>query len=108
MEAGNRWAAELERYFWLFGGNRLSAFVATGCFVKCNTNFPEHFLCSITLEVMEDPVQTCDGMSFERSAITEWLRKHDTSPMTNMKLPNKTIVPNLALRQELDRLAQDM
>jgi len=69
---------------------------------------PDHLVCSVSCEVFRDPVICMDGHTYERSAIETWFRDHDTSPMTNMKLPNKTIVPNLALRQELDRLAQDM
>jgi predicted phage tail protein len=59
---------------------------------------PEHFQCSITLEIMRDPVTTSDGMTFERMAIESWLKSHDTSPLTNLKLANKNLVPNRSLK----------
>jgi hypothetical protein len=34
-------------------------------------------------ELMRDPVLASDGYSYERSAIEQWLRSHDTSPMSN-------------------------
>ena len=38
-----------------------------------------------------------DGFSYERSAIESWLKGHDTSPRTNVKLAHKDLLPNRAL-----------
>ena len=35
---------------------------------------PSHFLCPLTLDVMNDPVDTPHGHSFERTAILAWIR----------------------------------
>jgi len=51
---------------------------------------PHSFYCPITSEVMVDPVICDDGHTYERSAITQWLTNHDTSPITNLPLANKT------------------
>lgn len=62
---------------------------------------PDEFRCSITHEVMHDPVITADGYTYERWAIEEWLRSTDsrnTSPRTNIRLLNTTLVPNFALK----------
>ena len=59
---------------------------------------PEGFVCSITAEIMTDPVTTVDGFTYERAAITEWLRSKDTSPFTGATLESKALIPNLALR----------
>ena len=64
-------------------------------------NVPSQFVCPITGDVMQDPVVTSDGFSYERKAIEKWLRHHDTSPMTNEKLPFKQLVPNMALRSQI-------
>jgi hypothetical protein len=40
-----------------------------------------------------------DGNTYERSAIEQWLRTNDTSPLTNETLPNKTLIPNLSFRK---------
>jgi len=43
---------------------------------------PDDYVCPITAEIMTDPVSTLDGFTYERKAITEWLRTKDTSPLT--------------------------
>jgi hypothetical protein len=61
--------------------------------------FNELFLiCSITQEVMLDPVNTVDGHTYERAAITEWLSRKNTSPITGLVLASKVLTPNHALR----------
>lgn len=65
----------------------------------------EIYLCLAWLlsshEVMTDPVLARDGFSYERAAIEHWLRTHDTSPMTNQRLPSRELVPNNALRSAI-------
>ncbi|CAI5474457.1 unnamed protein product [Closterium sp. Yama58-4] len=48
---------------------------------------PPAFVDCITQEIMQDPVITADGHSYERAAIENWLMHHDTSPMTGKVLP---------------------
>ena len=60
---------------------------------------PSQYLCPITGEIMEDPVTTADGHAYERAAIAQWLRNHDTSPVTNAHLPHRVLSPAHALRQ---------
>ena len=55
-------------------------------------------ICPITAEIMTDPVTTADGFTYERDAITDWLRTKDTSPSTGATLAYKALVPNLSLR----------
>ena len=38
---------------------------------------------------MHDPVVTASGFTFERMAIEEWLKAHDTCPLTSAPLPSK-------------------
>ena len=64
---------------------------------------PDDYMCSITAEIMTDPVCTSDGFTYERAAITEWLRTKDTSPLTGATLESKTLVPNLSLRSIIRR-----
>ena len=55
-------------------------------------------ICPITAEIMTDPVSTLDGFTYERAAITEWLRTNDTSPFTGVKLESKMLIPNSTVR----------
>ncbi|XP_052804914.1 WD repeat, SAM and U-box domain-containing protein 1-like [Mya arenaria] len=60
---------------------------------------PDEYLCPITREIMKDPVICSDGYSYERTAITNWLKRdNDRSPMTNSVLVNKELIPNRSLR----------
>ncbi|EKX48789.1 hypothetical protein GUITHDRAFT_151687 [Guillardia theta CCMP2712] len=62
-------------------------------------NFPDEFYCSITLEVMREPVLAADGFSYEKAAIEDWFAKgHRTSPKTGAQMKNTELQPNLALR----------
>ena len=59
---------------------------------------PADFICPITAEIMTDPVSTVDGFTYEREAISKWLRTNDTSPRTGAKLESKTLIPNHLVR----------
>ena len=59
---------------------------------------PDDYICPITAEIMTDPVSTVDGFTYERTAISEWLRTKNISPFTGATLENKTVIPNLSLR----------
>ena len=59
---------------------------------------PDEYICPITAEIMTDPVSTLDGFTYERAAITEWLRTKDTSPKTGATLESKILIPNYLVR----------
>jgi actin-related protein len=63
---------------------------------------PSSFVCPITLQLMRDPVLLSDGLSYERIVIEAWLANNGTSPLTNAPLANKTVIPNVALRQSIE------
>ena len=62
---------------------------------------PDEYLCPITTEIMTDPVTTLDGFTYERAAITEWLRTKNTSPKTGATLESKMLIPNHLVRSIL-------
>ncbi|OQR89136.1 hypothetical protein ACHHYP_06457 [Achlya hypogyna] len=61
----------------------------------------DSFVCPITQELMVDPVVTDDGHSYEHEAIKRWLRANATSPVTNLPLRSKTLLPNHALKRAI-------
>ena len=68
---------------------------------------PDFCLCPITLERMVDPVMAADGMSYERTAITNWLATSNRSPATNAVLEHRNVTPNVQLRKAIaDWVAQ--
>ena len=68
------------------------------------TKVLNEYTCPITAEIMTDPVSTLDGFTYERTAITEWLRTNDTSPSTGAKLESKRLIPNVTVRCLLQHL----
>lgn len=64
---------------------------------------PDNFRCSITGEIMNDPVICSDGHTYERQAITRWFTNNDTSPLTNETLENKTLIPNYTLKGAIEQ-----
>ncbi|XP_028103297.1 U-box domain-containing protein 33-like isoform X4 [Camellia sinensis] len=68
---------------------------------------PSYFICPIFQEIMQDPHVAADGFTYELEALKGWLESgHDTSPMTNLKLPHCNLVPNHALRSAIQEWLQ--
>ncbi|CAF1116361.1 unnamed protein product [Adineta ricciae] len=62
-------------------------------------SIPDEYLCPITRDVMKNPVLLIeDGYSYEENALKSWLENHNTSPMTNNFLKNRTFISNRALK----------
>ncbi|CAF2036850.1 BnaA09g05690D [Brassica napus] len=58
---------------------------------------PSHLICPLLKGVMNEPCLAADGYTYEREAIDDWLREKDTSPVTNLPLPNKNLLANYTL-----------
>ncbi|XP_033105844.1 WD repeat, SAM and U-box domain-containing protein 1-like [Anneissia japonica] len=67
-------------------------------------SIPDEYLCPITREVMKDPVICADGFTYERTSIESWLRKNNSSPMTNSPLVNCHLTPNRSLKTIIQRM----
>ncbi len=66
-----------------------------------DNQIPAKYLCSITGQIMIDPVMAGDGYTYEREAIEQWLQTHDTSPRTNEKLDHKKLTANHDKRSDI-------
>ncbi|GLT60644.1 hypothetical protein SLA2020_334010 [Shorea laevis] len=63
---------------------------------------PTYFICPIFQEIMQDPHVAADGYTYEAKAIKGWLDSdHYASPMTDLQLSHREIIPNLALRSAI-------
>lgn len=74
-------------------------------------NFPEEYLCPISLCLMTDPVIAEDSITYERSSIERWLKAHGTSPHTREAMNVAGLTPNRALLaaiQSYRKLAEQM
>ena len=60
---------------------------------------PTEFICPITGELFFEPVIAADSFTYEKMAIQTWLNSKDTSPITDAKLGNKDLIPNLVIQK---------
>jgi len=63
---------------------------------------PDYFCCKITFDIMMDPVTTPSGISYERSAIEDYLQKHNCDPVTMVPCAINDLRPNLALKEAIE------
>lgn len=60
---------------------------------------PKEFICPLSGERMVQPVVAADGVTYERSAITAWMRSHGMqSPVTGSALEHPRLNPNQSLK----------
>jgi hypothetical protein len=62
---------------------------------------PNEFKCPLTLEIMENPVMTRLGHSFERNELFLWLQKNRVCPLTRNPLKLSDIITNKALKGKI-------
>ncbi|KAI5374009.1 hypothetical protein J4E82_007283 [Alternaria postmessia] len=62
---------------------------------------PPEYHCPISSNVMEDPVTTVDGFTYERKEIERWLRFNERSPFTNLILPSNDLRPNVHMQEQI-------
>ena len=68
---------------------------------------PRTYVCSITQELLADPVVCVDGHSYSRAAIEDWFQRgHRTSPITNLPLYSTVLTPNHELRAAIEEWRQ--
>jgi hypothetical protein len=67
--------------------------------LKTGRERPNEHLCSITRDVMRDPVMVVScGDTFERSAIEKWFKIKDTCPLCREQ-SDKKVAPNKAVKK---------
>eukprot|EP00041_Stephanoeca_diplocostata_P027440 m.754624 g.754624 ORF g.754624 m.754624 type:complete len:175 (+) comp23175_c1_seq3:565-1089(+) len=75
-----------------------------------NSPCPRAFIDPISLAMMNDPVVTADGQSYERASIVHWFDLQEqraelasfTSPLTGAAVVSRDVLPNVALRNAID------
>ena len=71
-------------------------------------SIPHHFFCSITQDIMKDPVKTIDGHIYDRHAIERWFQEHSTSPLTGLPLSSKGLIPNITIKKQIEKFIEDL
>lgn len=63
--------------------------------------YPDKYLCPITLDLMLDPVKASDNKIYDKVAIVDWFKKNKVSPLTCETLSPEFIKQN-ELRAEIN------
>ena len=69
---------------------------------KKTIQYPEAFICPLTLECMVTPMMTRRGHTFERSAIISWVKDRGTHPLTREPLTLRDLILNRAMKERID------
>ena len=55
---------------------------------------------------MKEPVIAADGRTYEKQALSAWLQKHNTSPVTGEALEHVLLVPNNVIKSLIQQQQQ--
>merc|ERR1711953_1100618 len=66
------------------------------------SNVPEKYLCSITKEIMINPVVASDGYIYDESSLSTWLEKNGRSPITQEPMTDKDWFADSRLKDEIN------
>lgn len=74
--------------------------------IENGMEIPHEFYCSISQDIMNDPVITCDGHTYDRYSIERWFQYNSTSPLTGLRLDSTVLISNMALKNAIDKYFQ--
>ena len=64
-------------------------------------NLMESYCCPISGEIMEDPVITPSGITYDKKCIEQWLQKKAIDPLSKKPLKKEELIPNRALKESI-------
>ena len=70
------------------------------------TDIEERLLCPISLEIMQDPVVTPYGHTYDRKNIEEYIDRYGIDPITRLPLKKESLAPNYTVREMLEHFDQ--
>jgi len=73
-----------------------------GIMASISVDIPPRFTGPITKEIMKDPVIAFDGNTYERTAIENYLKEHNKSPVTGAVAAHTIVIPNNAIKQLIE------
>lgn len=62
---------------------------------------PSQYICPLTLSIIWDPVVSPSGYTYEKTAITEFIRKYGCDPVTRQIITDKPLYPNVQLKEAI-------
>ncbi|KAJ5068650.1 hypothetical protein M0811_02593 [Anaeramoeba ignava] len=65
-------------------------------------NAPHHLCCPISLSLMNDPVLTPSGNTYERQSLEDYIKLKHEDPLTRQHLRVQDLIPNRGLKDAID------
>lgn len=69
-----------------------------------DSDIPAEYRCPITYKIMLNPVMTASGHVYEREAILEWFKHHNTNPMSGLPLEHTNLCQYFQIAGEIKTL----
>ena len=66
-----------------------------------DVDYPEHYVCPITLDLMLEPVKASDNNIYDKAAIIDWYKVNKISPLTREQLSPEFVLQN-KLKNEIN------
>ncbi len=74
---------------------------------KRKSDIPEYLLCDYSGELMENPVITSEGYTYERDRLAEFTQKNgNIDPVTRYKIDPARIYPNLSIKEATEEFLE--
>lgn len=67
---------------------------------------PWHFVCPLTLNIIIDPVVAPNGVTYERQAIIDFIKRFTVDPFTKIPLTEYQLYPNVHLKAAIAHYKQ--
>jgi hypothetical protein len=75
---------------------------------KFKDRMPSEFFCSLSGELLADPVFASDSQIYERSIIEAWMSKYDTSPIVGTKFKSKLLETSNVLKNLIETFLREL
>jgi len=69
---------------------------------------PHEFFCSISQDIMKNPVKTIDGFTYDRTSIEKWFEISVKSPLTGLNLYSTVLIPNKELKLQMEEFMENI
>jgi hypothetical protein len=76
---------------------------ASSCVSASNPRPPCNYVCPLTLQVMNEPMNDGCGHCFDRDAIVAWLEYHEMCPISRKPITRRELRPSRALRSRIQK-----
>lgn len=94
----------------VFKNRHLSIYysVNTGKYYSQKREVPDYLCGKISFEILQEPVITPSGITYERKDIEEHLQRvGHFDPVTRVRLTQDQLIPNLAMKEVVDTFLQE-